>query len=213
MSTPIVLYHYWRSSCSWRVRWALELKNVKYKGVAVNLLNKEQSSRTHLRRNASGQVPCIEIAGRTFSESIAIIEWIDETYKGTPLLPQSAIDRMKVRELVNIVASGIQPLQNLKVQQFITKNTGYEGKEFANHWIADGFRSLERKLEELGAGTYCFGGQITIADLALIPQCYNALRFGIPLYRYPIIKSIYDRCLGTPECKTAAPENQPGAAS
>jgi maleylacetoacetate isomerase len=211
MAKQIVLYHYWRSSCSWRVRWALELKKVPYKGIPVDLLSKGHQARNYLKKNSSGQVPCLEVAGKSFSESIAILEWIEESFQGHQLLPQSPLDRMRVRELTQLIGSGIQPLQNLKVQQFVGQNTSFDGKDFACHWITLGFKSLEKKLEEIGTASYCFGAQVSMADLALIPQCYNALRFGVPLYRYPIIKQVYDRCLATNECHAAAPENQPGA--
>ena len=212
MSHQLVLHHYWRSSCSWRVRWALELKKIKYQSIAVNLLNQEHLSSAFLMKNPAGQVPSLSINGENVSESIAILEWLDETYQHYPLLPQDPHDRLIVRGLVQLIASGIQPLQNLKVQKYVSGINGRQnGKEFASHWILEGFQALETRLAAGIAGSFSFGGNITMADLALIPQCYNALRFGAPLYRFPLIKSIYDRCIATAECHQSAPEQQPGA--
>lgn len=200
----LTLYHYYRSSCSWRVRWALKIKNVGFNAVPINLLKKEQESQAFMKRNPNGFVPCLEIDNEFFSESIAILEWLDETYKEPPLLPQDPISRLRVRQLAFTIASGVQPLQNLLAQK-IHSSDRKKQLEYACFWIEKGFNAYERLL--LAAkGTYSFESQLSIADLCLIPQCYNAKRFGLDLQKFPNINSIYQRCMDLESCKSSKPE-------
>lgn len=209
MSNDLVLYHYWRSSCSWRVRWSLYLKNIPFKGVTVNLLKNEQRSAAYTQLNPSQTVPTLVINGQAMSESMAILEWLEEVYPQVPLLPTAAIDRARVRELCQTVVSGIQPIQNLKVLNHISQDAN-ERQAFGRHWIRAGLTTLETKVRAT-AGTYCFGSQVTLADLCLIPQCYNAERFQIDLTEFPTLERIYRASLKTPACDKAAPHNQPDA--
>lgn len=206
---PITLYHYWRSSCSWRVRWGLLLKSVPFNSAPVNLLTKEHQSQNYLIKNPSGLVPCLEVQGKFLSESVSILEWLDETYPKNKILPQDPLDRQYVRELSGIIASGIQPVQNLKVMNYFS-NDQAKKTQWGKYWIEHGLAFYEKRVQKT-AGTYSFGGMLTIADLCLIPQVYNAIRFKVDLQKFPIIKKIYDHCLLTNECNKAHPDNQPGA--
>ncbi len=209
MPLNIELFHYWRSSCSWRVRWALALKKVPYTSTPVNLLKNEHKDPQYLKLNPAAQVPTLVVNGVALRESLAIIEWLDEKYPAVPLLPQDPLDRAKVRELAYSTAINIQPIQNLKVLQFVSHDMT-ERTRFAQYWIKEGLAVFEKKVVGT-AGTYCFGGQLTLADLCLVPQVYNALRFGVDMTLFPITNAIASRCLLLPECDQAAPHNQPGA--
>lgn len=210
MQPQLKLYHYWRSSCSWRVRWALAIKGLKYESTPVNLLQNEHRSSTYLGLNPSGAVPTLVIDGVPFSESMAIMEWLDEVFPNPPLLPRDPLSRLKVRELMDIIGAGTQPIQNLKVQQFVSADA-MERQRFAHHWITAGLNAYEERLKTGISGTYSFGGAITMADICLVPQVYNALRFAVNLNSFPLIRGIYERCLKDPRCDQAAPHNQPGA--
>jgi maleylacetoacetate isomerase len=207
-SKPI-LYHYWRSSCSWRVRWALIHKGVAYDEVAVNLLNGEQNSADFLAQNPQGYLPALKIGSTVYSESLAMLEWIEERYPARPLLPMSPEDRMRVRQISSFIISGIQPLQNLSVLKKISSDPN-EQSTWARHWISSGLTKLEKILQS-SAGTYCVGSQLTFADLCLIPQIYNANRFAVDLSELPIISRINAACLLRDDCQKASPMNQPGA--
>lgn len=198
------LYHYWRSSCSWRVRWALELKGIAYESVPVNLLKGEQLGEAHRARNPIGQVPVLVVDGTPVADSIAIIELLDEVAPGASFLPKAPLDRAKVRRISNLIASGIQPLQNLATMNKVSTERA-ESVAWSAYWIRSGLEALELTLKET-AGAYAFGESITMADLCLIPQCYNAERFKIDLGEMPIIEGIYRRSRALDSCKRAAPE-------
>lgn len=206
----IVLYHYWRSSCSWRVRWALSLKEVLYRSVAINLLKGEQESDEYKKLNPSAFVPGLVINGQAFGESMAMVEWIEEKWPNPPLLPQNLEDRMRVRQLYLTIAAGTQPLQNLAPQKFHSSDREKQ-QQFARHWICRGLSAYETILSERKATLYSFGETVTMADLCLIPQCYNALRYGVDLREYPRIKEIYEICMATDACIKSHPDNQEDA--
>jgi maleylacetoacetate isomerase len=191
------------------VRWALEFKQIQYKSTPINLLKGEHKEPLFLKKNPSGLVPALMVNGKSFTESLAIIEWLDEKFKGPKLLPSDSSDRAKVRELAYGVACAIQPIQNLKVMQYISQDPK-QRISFAKHWIEEGFQALEEKLQTT-AGSYSFGGEVTMADLCLVPQVYNALRFHVDMNTYPTIYRIHNNCLATKECNTSSPQNQPGA--
>jgi maleylacetoacetate isomerase len=204
MRDEIVLYHYWRSSCSWRVRWALNHKKIPHRLIAVDLLKGEQKSAEYLRRNPAGFVPTLEWKGNFYSESLAILEWLEESFPQAPLLPSDAHSRMIVRQLALEIIAGTQPHQNLSVLNYFSSDASRK-KEISVHFITRGLAAYERLLNGK-SGTYSYGSQITFADLALVPQCYNALRNEIDLGQFPLIHGIYKRCLKTEACKTSAPE-------
>ena len=208
MTHNLELFHYWRSSCSWRVRWALYHKNIAFQSHTINLLKNEQNDTIYKRKNPTGQVPTLVAGGSPITDSMAILEWLEETYPQKPLLPSNTRDRATVREISYMISSGIQPIQNLKVLKFVSP---YQDRtNFGKHWIETGLHNIETRLQSV-AGSYSFGGSLTFIDLCLIPQVYNAHRFGIKVGQFPTIERIYKSCLKLPPCHKAAPEQQPGA--
>ncbi|MBC7658386.1 MAG: maleylacetoacetate isomerase [Chitinophagaceae bacterium] len=210
MDTPTLeLFHYWRSSCSWRVRWALALKGLPYKSTPINLLKKEQSDLSFLKINPSGQVPALSVNGKILSESIAILEWLEETFPISPLLPKDPWLRAEIRSYCAMIASGIQPVTNLRITGYYS-NDPEKKAEWARHFMDEGFIPVETMLRK-NAGTWSFGETFSMADLFLVPQVYNAHRFAVDMSRFPLAQAIYERSLKTAACDQAAPHNQPGA--
>ena len=204
------LYHYWRSSCSWRVRWGLLLKQVPCEFVHIDLLKNEQQSEKYLQLNPSGTVPTLEImneGGEPFylSESTAILEWAEENFPSISLYPRASLERAKTRQLAQIVNAGIQPIQNLKVMNFYSSDAEKK-KSWSVYWITEGLKTYEALVKKT-AGLFSVGNQISMADLFLIPQCYNAHRFGIHLQPFPTIARIEQSCLNTDACKKAHPDS------
>ena len=202
------LYDYWRSSCSWRVRWALLYKGLAFESVPVSLLDDSQYSDAHKQRNPRGKVPVLEVlrdgAVVTISESIAILEWLEDTQPAPSLLPKDAFDRARVRELVQYINSGIHPLQNLVVLKKISDDVEVR-KKWAQHWIRDGLMAFEKRVSQT-AGDFCMGDEISMADLCLIPQVYNAKRFDLTLEGMPIIQSICDNAAKTTAYQQSHPD-------
>lgn len=208
------LYHYWRSSSSWRVRWALELKRLECELVAVNLLEGEQGTSQHRARNPFGSVPVLEFPEyregsketphRYLGESMAILHWL-ETVQPTPaLLPSGAVEKARVIQLAELINAGVQPIQNLKVLQRVSPDPEAR-KIWAKEWITNGLTAYEALVTET-AGRFSYGDQITWADLFLIPQVYNALRYEVSLESFPTIARIHSAASQTPECLASAPD-------
>lgn len=208
MNENLTLYHYWRSSCSWRVRWALAAKKIEYKAIAVNLLKSEQSAPEFLKRNAMGTVPTLLVGDKPLGESLAIIEWLEETYPTPNLLPKDPIQRAIVRQLSLLIVAGTQPLQNLSVQKYYCPDEK-KRMEDGRHWIGRGLKAYE-KLVASHHGKFSVGDSVTLADLCLVPQCYNAERFEFDLKSVPIVEQIYRRCRELPDCKASEPVNPEG---
>jgi maleylacetoacetate isomerase len=187
----LTLYHYWRSSSSWRVRLALKYKGLEAKLVAVDLLNGEVESDAHLKRNPLGYVPVLMVDDVPLIESVAIIEWLDETYQlpEKKLFPEKALDRAHVRALVEIINSETQPIQNLNVVDKYSDDPAAR-KEWMQFFITRGLKAYD-DLCTGKAGQFSLGDKVTVADLFLIPQCYNALRFDVDLTPFPHVNSIY----------------------
>ncbi|MBP6216961.1 MAG: maleylacetoacetate isomerase [Oligoflexales bacterium] len=205
-SSTMTLYHYWRSSCSWRVRWAMDLKKVTHALEVINLLEGQQNSSDFLVRNPSGAVPCLKVGSQYFAESLAILEYLEELFPEPSLFPNSPLERLRVRQLANIIVSGTQPLQNLMVQRQHSSDPEKQ-KEYAQFWIGRGLSSFESVLQmRSGSHSYSWGSQISLADICLIPQCYNALRFGFDLSAFPLIQTIYQRAMDTEACRRSAPD-------
>lgn len=202
-----ILYSYWHSSCSWRVRTALNWKNIPYETRAVNLLKPEkgQFAAEYRAINPTAQVPTLLIDGNNIIESIAILHYLEETRPLPALLPQDAYERAKVREIVEIIASGIQPLQNRKVQKHVGRD---KRMEWVQHWINSGFRALEEKLST-SAGKYCVGDEVSMADCCLLPQVFNARKSQVDMRPYPIISRIEGELEVIPAFIAAHPTNQP----
>jgi maleylacetoacetate isomerase len=212
MSKPI-LYSYYRSSASFRVRIALAFKGIDYEYRPVSLVKGgtgEQTKEEYRSINSMGQVPSLIVKGVTLTQSLPIIEYLEETFPDKPLLPRDPILRAQARRIAEIVNSGIQPLQNLATMKKIDEITGDDAKktQWSQHFIRIGFEGLERVLEQT-AGKFCVGDDITIADLALVPQYINALRFSVDLSPFPLITRISKDCLQLEAFQAAHPSNQP----
>ena len=213
----ITLYGYWRSSATYRVRIALNLKQLDYTYLPVHLVKEGggQHKAEYITLNPTELVPTlVDEDGNVLNQSLAIIEYLDDLYPHTTLLlPQSALHKARVRTLAQDIACDIQPLANLRVLQYL-KNplpcSDEEQKAWCQHWIEAGFKGIEQRLKS-SAGDYCFGNKVTMADVCLVPQVYNALRFAVAMDNYPLIQQIYHNCNRLPAFVAAKPENQPDA--
>ncbi|HEY1610766.1 MAG TPA: maleylacetoacetate isomerase [Paraburkholderia sp.] len=212
------LYSYFRSSASYRVRIALNLKNLPYEYVPVHLLRGggEQLKPEYRRVHQDGIVPTlIDDEQHAIQQSLAIIEYLDETHPEPPLLPGSAADRAHVRSIALQIACEIHPVDNLRVLKYLkhTLRVDDDAKNaWYRHWIESGFASLEARLaDDPRTGKLCFGDTPTVADLCLIPQIYNANRFDIDTTRYPTLQRIHDHATQIDAFARAAPGVQPDA--
>ncbi|GHA13751.1 maleylacetoacetate isomerase [Arenicella chitinivorans] len=208
------LASYFRSTAAYRVRIALNLKQIDHSLVPIHLLRNggEHKQPNYQSQNPEGLVPALFIEDRVLSQSLAILEYLDETHPTPPLLPGDPLDRAYVRGLALSICCDIHPLNNLRVLQYLSGdlNASDEQKNaWYQHWIATGFSALETRLANHDStGEFCFGDTPSMADLCLVPQVYNANRFNCPLDDYPIIQRINARCLQEPSFTLAAPENQ-----
>ena len=211
----MILYSYFRSSAAYRVRIALNLKGIDHELRCVNLLDDggEQRKPEYFEINPQGLVPTVVDGDTVLTQSLAILEYIEETHPQPPLLPPAAKDRAHVRALADIIACDIHPLNNLRVVNFIKHTAGpNEGIHLLwyRYWLYEGFFAFQELLKRRAApGSYCFGDSPTLADVCLIPQIYNALRFDFNLALFPVLAAIYERCLELDAFARAAPENQP----
>ena len=207
------LHGYYRSSASYRVRIALNLKGLQHEQAFRHLLKKEQLHADYLALNPNGLVPTLEVEGAALTQSLAIIEYLDETVPEPPLLPVSPLERARVRALALTVACEIHPLNNLRVLRYLSRDLGLDEAPrgaWYRHWVESGFAALEQQLTtDPRTGTYCHGEQPGLADLCLVPQIYNAVRFECDLTPYPTINRISTACSGLAAFQKAAPENQP----
>lgn len=207
------LYTYYRSSSSFRVRIGLNLKGIPYQPVFVHLAEGKQREADHLSRNPQGLVPVLEDGDVTIGQSVAIFEYLEETHPKPPLLPADPVERAVVRQMVNLVACDIQPLNNLKVLKYLNYPMGHPKEEIDNwyrHWIGLNFTALEALVAGHGKG-YCFGDTVTMADCFFIPQIWNARRFGTDLSGFPNLLKIEAALYKLEAFDKALPENQPDA--
>ncbi len=210
------LYSYFRSSAAYRVRIALNLKQLPYETVPVHLLRNggEQHMAEYLAINPQGLVPALVIDDLVITQSTAIIEYLEERFSDPALLPESLGERTRVRSLVQTIACDIHPLNNLRVLQYLeqTLETSEQTKmDWYHHWLKKGFDAIETVLEDAQSERFCFHNQVTMADVYLIPQVYNALRFQFDMIPFPTINRIYHHCIGLSPFRDAAPEQQPDA--
>lgn len=207
------LYSYFRSSCAYRVRIALNLKGVPYDIIPVHLLKNggEQKSKIYKQINPSNQVPAFVDNGILVAQSMAILEYIEETFASPALLPRTTEGRAVIRQMCEVVNSGIQPLQNLSVMQFLKdhmKLNDAQVQQWMQHWISKGLESLETLLKK-HSGTYCYGDQLSLADCLLVPQVFASKRFKVDMSHFPKVTEINDRCLTLTDFIKASPEKQP----
>jgi maleylacetoacetate isomerase len=207
------LYSYFRSSAAFRVRIALNLKKLDYETAAIHLRRNDQSKPDYRGVNPQGLVPALEDGGRTLIQSLAIIEYLDETHPEPPLLPKDPADRARVRALADIVACDIHPINNLRVLRYLTHQLGHDEAAIAswyNHWIAAGFEALEPLLaQDPRTGAFCHGDAPGLADIALAPQVVNAERYRLDLTPYPTVARIYENCMKLEAFIAAHPNKQP----
>ncbi|KAH8341828.1 hypothetical protein KR059_001730, partial [Drosophila kikkawai] len=207
-NTQPILYSYWSSSCSWRVRIALSIKNIKYEIQPTSLLKTVSNhvyTPEYLEVNPMQKVPALKIDGHTLCDSVAIMNYLEQTRPQPALLPQDPLARTKVLEIVQLICSGIQPLQNSAVLELIGKD---KSLEWAQHWIARGFRGLERVLNQ-SAGKYCVGNELTMADICVVPQVRNARRYKADLSPYPTIVRLDQELQELEVFKSTHPSKQP----
>ncbi|MGH8852864.1 MAG: maleylacetoacetate isomerase [Telluria sp.] len=211
------LYTYFRSSAAYRVRIALNLKGLAYDAVPVHLLRDggQHQLDAYLAVNPSGLVPALQDDALTLTQSMAIIEYLEEVHPLVPLLPKDAVGRARVRELAQIIACDIHPINNLRVLKYLVKQLGQDEQaktDWYRHWIIEGFHSLEAHLaRNPGTGSFCHGDTPTIADCYLVPQVFNAKRFDVDLAAYPTIARINDLCVELPAFIAAHPARQEDA--
>jgi len=211
------LFSYWRSSASWRVRIALALKGLPYEYVAVHLVKDggDQHKADYRSVNPQGRVPTLEYEGQRITQSLAIIEWLEDTHPEPALLPAVPAGRARVRSLAQLIATDIQPLQNLAVTQYLAgpmELPDQKVNEWLAEWIGRGMNALETRLaDDSATGQYCHGDDPTMADACLVPQCYAASRFGVDVAGFPTITRINAACAELPAFARAAPDAQPDA--
>lgn len=217
MAEVLRLYGYWRSSAAYRVRIALNLKGLNYDSVPVHLVRNggEQFSPEFTQLNPQSRVPILMHGSRVLRQSLAIIEYLDETWPAPPLLPVSLRDRARVRSIAQLIASDIHPLNNVSVLRFLEQTWAVprpERDEWIRHWIREGFTALEQMLAESpSTGAFCEGDVPSLADCCLIPQVYSAHRYGLDMTLFPTLERINSACLQLPEFDLARPELQSDA--
>lgn len=208
------LYSYFRSSAAYRVRIALNLKGMSFDTIPIHLQKDGGINRKPEYRaiNPLMRVPTLKLdSGELLTQSLAIIEYLDETHPQPPLLPNDPLDRAKVRAMALLIACDIHPLNNVGPLRYLKRELGQDQDKidaWYHHWILEGFEALETMLQP---GPYCFGSQVTLADICLVPQVANARRLKVPLERFPKIVAVETACLKLPAFDKARPENQPDA--
>jgi maleylacetoacetate isomerase/maleylpyruvate isomerase len=210
-------YGYFRSSASYRLRIALALKNIPHEKLSVHLTRGggEQFKPEFRRHNPQELIPVVEDDGQILTQSLAILEYLEETHPEPAILPKAPAERARVRALSQIIACEMHPLNNLRVLTYLTKEMGLseEAKlKWYRHWIALGFNALEGLLAgHPQTGKFCHGDRPTMADICLVPQVFNAKRFDCPMDAYPTVMRIHDACQALPAFADSVPAKQPDA--
>ena len=213
------LYTYFRSSAAYRVRIVLNLKGITYDSIPVHLLQDggQQLLPAYRAVNPSALVPALDDDGAILTQSLAMLEYLDETRPAVPLLPGDALGRARVRALALAIACDAHPLTNLRVLKYLKNTLGLSDEakqEWYRHWMAEGLAAVEALLAQgdpAGTGLFCHGDSPTMADCCLVPQVFNAQRFAIDLAPYPRVARIHAHCAGLPAFAAAHPSRQPDA--
>ncbi len=206
------LYTFFRSSAAYRMRIALNYKGLDYESVAVSLPKMAHRETEYAALNPQRLVPSLTDGGEVLIQSMAIIEYLEETHPEPPLLPASPADRAYVRALSQVIGCDIHPLNNVRVLKYLENDLGHDEatrNAWYAHWVSEGFIGLEGLLAQRGlAGKFCHGDRVSMADICLVPQVYNAHRFNCPTDDYPLLMGIYDNCMAVPSFADAQPDNQ-----
>ena len=217
MAEQLRLYSYWRSSAAYRVRIGLNLKGLAFETLPVHLVRDggQQHAAAYVAKNPQHMVPTLQHGERVIRQSLAILEYLDEAWPSPRLLPMTARDRARVRALAQMVACDIHPLNNLRVLQYFEHTWNVpqaEREDWVKHWIVEGFTAVETLLaEDAATGVYCHGQTPGLADCCLVPQVFNARRFGVDMAAFPTISRIDAACLELPAFAEARPDQQPDA--
>lgn len=207
------LHNYFRSSASFRVRIALELKGLPYDYRAVHLVKGEHKQPDFAAVTASALVPALETdEGAVLSQSMAIIEYLDETHPNPPLLPKDPLGRARVRALAQLIACEIHPLNNLRVLKYLVREMKVEEEAkntWYRHWVRSGLEMFEQELQRLPASPYCHGDAPTLADCCLVPQIFNGQRFNVDMAGLPRTMGAFEACMKLPAFQKAQPSNCP----
>ncbi|GAC1605492.1 MAG: maleylacetoacetate isomerase [Myxococcales bacterium] len=203
-----------RSSAAFRVRIALNLKGLPYEPAVLDLQAGEHHAPRYTEVNVQRAVPALVDGDRVLTQSLAIVEYLDETHPSPPLLPSSPEARARVRSIAQLIACDVHPLNNLRVLRYLEKELG-QGQPardaWYHHWVHEGFAALEATLGQPGTGRFCHGDTPTLADLCVVPQVVNAHRLAVDLAAYPRVRGIYDACMKIPAFERAHPSNHPAA--
>jgi len=208
------LYTYFRSSAAFRVRIALNLKGLAYEPAFVHLAKGEHRKPEYAAVNAQGLVPALDVDGRLLTQSLAILEYLEETHPQPPLLPRDAFGRARVRSLSLLIACEIHPLNNLRTLRHLKQALGQTDEQvnaWYRHWIADGLAKLEAELRAPATGRFCHGDAPGMADCCLVPQIFNAKRYQCDLTPYPAVMRVFDACMQLDAFTRAQPDKQPDA--
>jgi maleylpyruvate isomerase len=206
----LTLYSFFRSSASWRVRICLALKGVSYTLAPVNLRDAAREEREYRALNPQGFVPTLLTEEGPLTQSLAIIDYLESLHPEPALLPLAPIDRARVQAMAALIACDIHPLNNLRVLQYLRKPLSLDEQKITawyQHWVEEGLQALEQMVTAYG-GEYCFGRRITLADVCLVPQVYNARRFAVDLAPYPMLQAIDSRLQSLSAFSDSAPEKQ-----
>ena len=211
----MLLHGYFRSSASFRVRIALNLKGVEAARAYHHLRRNEHQTPDYVALNPQALLPSLEVEGTVLTQSLAILEYLEETHPEPPLLPADPLGRARVRGLAQLVACDIHPVNNLRVLRYLRGPLALPEAQVGawyNHWIAEGFGAMETLLaRDAATGRFCHGETPTLADVCLVPQVVNSRTFGLDLAPYPTLRRIYDACVALPAFEAAMPAQQPDA--
>lgn len=209
------LYTFFRSSAAFRVRIALNLKGLQYESIPKSFAKNEHRAADYLAVNPQGLIPALETDGVVLSQSLAIMEYLDEKYPAPAFLPSDAIGRARVRSMALAIVADLHPIDNLRVLNYLRKELGQDDNgvnTWYRHWVTEGFKGLEPQAREYSkGGRYCYGDAVSLADICLVPQMFNARRFETDLSAFPTLVAISKHLESLPQFEAARPELQPDA--